>query len=193
MHQFGLDKYILRRNVFVAFGAKFRVFDESKNMLLFCKQKAFKLKEDIRIYADKEKSQELITIKARQIVDFSAAYDITDSRSGEVLGSLKRKGWKSILRDEWIMMDKDDNDIGKIIEDSKGMALLRRFLSNLIPQKFSIMVDDKQVGMLKQFFNPFIFKATLDLSADVEKKLDRRFAIAAGILLLAIEGRQSSY
>ena len=193
MHQFSRDRYMLRRNVWVAFGAKFRVFDGDNNLLLYCHQKAFKLKEDIRIYTDKTKSTELIQIQARQIVDFNAAYDVKDARTGEVLGTLKRKGWKSMLRDEWILMDTHGNDVGRIQEASKGLALVRRFLINLIPQKFTIEMNGQQVGFIKQFFNPFVFKATLDLTADVSKSLDRRFALAAGILILAIEGRQSSY
>ena len=31
-----------------------------------------------------------------------AAYDVTDSQTGEKVGALRRKGFKSILRDEWL-------------------------------------------------------------------------------------------
>ena len=43
---------------------------------------------------------ELLSIQARQIIDFSAAYDVYDGSTGSKVGALKRKGMKSILRDE---------------------------------------------------------------------------------------------
>ncbi|NIA15532.1 MAG: hypothetical protein GWP08_15830 [Nitrospiraceae bacterium] len=53
---------------------------------------------------------ELLCIQARSILDFSAAYDVVDSTTGEKAGALKRKGLKSILRDAWIIMDADDRE-----------------------------------------------------------------------------------
>jgi hypothetical protein len=45
--------------------------------------------------------------------------------------------------------------------------------------------------MLKQAFNPFVFKAQVDFSDDPGGRiLDRRLALASVVLLLAIEGRQ---
>ena len=95
-----------------------------------------------------------------------------------------------MLRDEWIIMDASDNDVGLIQEDSMGLALLRRFLTNLVPQTFHGEIGGMQVFKFKQHFNPFVQKITLDFTSDVGKKLDRRIGIAAAILLSAIEGRQ---
>jgi len=47
-------------------------------------------------------------------------------------------------------------------------------------------------NFFKQHRNPFVLKYDLDLSQNYERKLDRRIAIAAGILLCAIEGQQHS-
>ena len=46
---------------------------------MFSEQKMFRLREDIRVYSDESKSQEVLSIKARQILDFSAAYDVVDT------------------------------------------------------------------------------------------------------------------
>ena len=160
------------------------------NVAFYSKQAAFKLKEDIRVYADESKTRELLTIKARAIFDISAAYDVVDATSGEKVGVLKRKGLKSILKDEWAIMDASDREIGTIAEDSMLMALLRRFLSNLIPQSFHLTIGSAQVGVFNQHFNPFLQKIDLDFSADTNGLLDRRLAIAAGVLICAIEGKQ---
>lgn len=186
---FQSNHYLLKRQVFALTG-KFRVFDPSGKLLLFSEQKMFKLKEDIRVYADEAKTQEVLAIQARQILDFSAAFDVVDSATGQKVGALRRKGLQSILRDEWEVLDVNDNVRGKLFEDSMGLALLRRFLTNLVPQNYDMLFGETRVGDYKQNFNPFTYELNLDFSMDTAGQLDRRLGIAAGILLAAIEGRQ---
>lgn len=191
MHSaFSFDKYLLKRQVF-ALAGKFRFYDPSGKLVLFSEQKMFKMREDIRVYSDESKTQEVLMIKARQIMDFSAAYDVVDSATGQKVGALRRKGLASILRDEWEVLDVSDNVIGKLFEDSMGMAMLRRFLSGLIPQNYDITLGTDRVADLKQPFNPFSYQLEIDFSMDISKRLDRRLGLAAGILLAAVEGRQS--
>jgi hypothetical protein len=187
---FQYNQYLLKRQVF-ALAGKFRFFDPSGKLLLFSEQKMFKLREDIRVYSDESKAQEVLMIKARQIVDFSAAYDVVDSATGQKVGALRRKGLASMLRDEWEVLDTSDNVIGKLVEDSMGLALLRRFLSNLIPQNYDIILGNDRVADLKQNFNPFTYELNIDFTMDIANRLDRRMGLAAGILLAAVEGRQS--
>ena len=187
---FQYNQYVLKRQVF-ALAGKFRFFDPSGMLVLFSEQKMFKLREDIRVYSDESKTQEVLMIKARQIIDFSAAYDVVDSATGQKVGALRRKGLASILRDEWEILDVGDNVVGKLFEDSMGLALLRRFLSGLIPQNYDITLGTDRVADLKQNFNPFAYQLNIDFGMDINKRLDRRIGLAAGILLAAVEGRQS--
>ena len=135
---------------------------------------------------------EVLTIIARQIIDFSAAYEVFDPINNIKVGVLKRKGMKSIVRGEWIIMDAENREIGLIQEDSMLLSLLRRFLplANLIPQKYHGVVNGRQVCLFKQNFNPFVMKINLDFSMDANGLLDRRLGIAGAILLCAIEGKQ---
>ena len=95
-----------------------------------------------------------------------------------------------MVQDEWIILDALDNEIGTIKEDSLILALLRRFVTNLIPQNFTGMVRGADVFRFSQHFNPFWLKLDLDFSVDTQGLLDRRLGIAAAVLLCAIEGRQ---
>jgi len=183
------NQYLLKRQVF-ALAGKFRFYDPSGKLVLFSEQKMFKIREDIRVFSDESKTQEVLMIKARQIMDFSAAYDVVDSATGQKLGALRRKGLASLLRDEWEVLDVSDNVVGKLFEDSMGLALVRRFLSNLVPQNYDIAIGTERVADLKQAFNPFAYQLAVDFSMDVNQRLDRRVGIAAAILLAAIEGRQ---
>jgi uncharacterized protein YxjI len=186
---FSFNQYLLKRQVF-ALAGKFRVYEPGGKLVLFSEQKMFKIREDIRVYSDESKTQEVLMIKARQIMDFSAAYDVVDSESGQKVGALRRKGLASILRDEWEILDVGDNVVGKLFEDSMGLALVRRFLTNLIPQNYDITLGTNRVADLKQAFNPFSYQLNIDFSMDINKVLDRRLGVAAGVLLAAVEGRQ---
>ena len=187
---FSHQKYLVRRKILKLFGAAFHIYDPDGNLAFYSKMKAFKLKEDIRLYTGEDMQEEVLTIKARSILDFSAAYDVVDPTTNEKVGALKRKGLKSILKDEWIFMDADDREIGLIKEDSAFLAMIRRFLTSLIPQTYNGFIGNTQVCTFKQNFNPFVVKITLDFSQDTQNLLDRRLGIAAAVLLCAVEGKQ---
>ena len=190
--RFQHDTYLIRRQFFKIFGAAFHIYDPQGQVVFYSKQKAFKLKEDIRIYADESATEEVLSIKARSWLDFAAAYDVIDTVTGEKVGGLKRKGFKSMFKDEWVFMDADDRDIGLIQEDSAMMALVRRWVpfGEFIPQKYVGTIQGQVVCEVRQHFNPIIQKITLDFSLDSGRLLDHRLGIAGGILLSAIEERQ---
>jgi len=184
------QSYLLKRQA-IALTGRFRFYDPLGNLVMFSEQKMFKLREDIRVYSDENKTQEVLSIKARQIVDFSAAYDVVDTAYNQKVGTLRRKGWSSLLRDEWQVLDANDNQIGVLFEDSMGLALLRRFLlGSWLPQNYDLTLGETRVADLKQNFNLFRYELNIDFSMDTAQRLDRRLGIAAGILLAAIEGRQ---
>ncbi len=174
------------------FGGAFHIFDPAGNVAFYSKQKAFKLKEDIRIYTGEDMGTELLSIRTDQIIELGATYHVYDSQQGGAhVGSLKRKGLKSILRDEWLFLDPSGQQIGIIQEDSAMLALLRRFMVGwLLPQKYFGTIGNASVSLFTRNFNPFVSKVQLDYSMDAQGLLDRRLGIAAAVLLLAIEGKQ---
>jgi hypothetical protein len=136
---------------------------------------------------------EVLLIQARKVIDFSSAYDVTDPQTGQKIGALRRKGLKSIIRDEWVLLDDRDGEIGRIREDSAWLAAARRIvggISLILPQKYHAEINGVPVCTFQQHFNPFVFKLSVDFSQDVNGYLDRRLGLAAAILLAAIEGRQ---
>ena len=75
---FQFPTYLLKRQA-IALTGKFRFYDPMGKLVMFSEQKMFRLREDIRVYSDEDKTQEVLSIKARQIMDFSAAYDVIDA------------------------------------------------------------------------------------------------------------------
>jgi len=184
-------EYTIRKKFFTFLTKKFHIFDANEKLLGFSEQKAFKLKEDIRVYTDETKTDERVAIKARSIIDFGAAYDVHNSKDQQKVGALKRKGWSSIVRDSWVVMDADDQEVGMIQEDSMMMALMRRFLpfGKLIPQKYHLRDQaGTELAFFRQHFNPFVQRLTVT-SYD-GSPLSPLLVLSAGVLLVAIEGRQ---
>ena len=81
----------------LALARQISVRDAGGQIVFYVKQKAFKLKESVNVFADAEQTRLLYTINANKILDFSARYQINDSRGG-VVGAVARRGMKSLWR-----------------------------------------------------------------------------------------------
>ena len=172
---FALNRYTVRRKVLKLLGGGFYVLDPDENVVGYSEQKAFKLKEDITVFADEGQTAPLLRIRARQMIDFAACYDVVDESEGLKVGAARRKGLRSMLRDSWEVLDEFDQPIAKLEEDSMGMALLRRFLANLVPQNFTLGSGADAVH-ISQRFNPFVYK--LDVRIPSSCSIDRRLPAA---------------
>jgi len=192
--RFQHPRYTIRRKFFRFFGDAFHLYTDDGELALYSNMKRFRIREDIRLYADESQDQELLRISTRSIFDFAGAYDVHDSQSDEHVGTLRRSGFtSSFLRDHWIFLDSGGQEIGTLQEDSMIKALVRRYIETLaffFPQHYHATVGGSSVAEYRQHFNPFILKLDVDFSADREGRLDKRLGIAAGVLMSAIEGRQ---
>ncbi len=182
--------YLIRKKAFSIGGIKFHVYNSANELIGFCIQKAFKLKADFSIYTNESRSTELLNIKARDIIDFSACYDVFDSSTQQFLGSWRRKGWSSLLRDKWEVVDCSGNVIGVLKEDSAGLAFLRRFICCLIPQSYNLLLSGNSQLQVQysQCFNPFVVKLKVQIAPQCQ--VAPNLVLAGGILLAAIEGKQ---
>lgn len=132
------NQFQTRRQVFKFPGAAFHLRTMDGRLLACSKQKAFKLTEDIQ---------------ADRVLDWSAACRVSDSKTGETIELLRRKGWPSMIRDAREILDSEGNLRGRVIEDSGWKALVRRpvdYASLLLPQTFLIQVDNPTVATMRQ-------------------------------------------
>lgn len=89
-----------------ALAPQLSVTDTQGNLVFYVKQKLFKLKEAVTVCADAQQTNPLYSIKADRIIDFSARYHFTSS-SGIPLGSVKRRGLKSLWKAQYDIFDGD--------------------------------------------------------------------------------------
>src|SRR5215207_1049641 len=88
----------------IALSPQVKVSDASGQVVLYTKQKAFKLKEAVTVFADVEQTHPLYTINADRVLDFNAKYHIADT-TGRPLGAIARKGRKSLWRAQYEVTD----------------------------------------------------------------------------------------
>jgi hypothetical protein len=189
---FQFNQYLLKRKV-LALTGKFQFYGPNEQPILYSEQRMFKLKEDVRVYNGPDKSQELLRIKARQVIDFSAAYDVFDPLENIHVGTLQRRGFNSMVRDEWQVLDAHQQLVGTIIEDDLTYAMLRRFLlGSLLPQNYDAIIQGQKVADFKQRFNLIRYEMVIDFMPYSGQRLDPRLGIATALLLGIIEGKQSS-
>lgn len=184
-NKFGLDRYQMAQKM-LSIGKKYYIKDGSGNDLFYARMEKFKLKPKIFIYSDDSQRDEILYIAPRNILDFNATYDVIDSKSKALVGSLKREGFHSIFQNKWNIMDAGGNVVGSARE-SGVMALVRRFVLNW-KLDFEIVYQGRNVGSLNRKI-AIGDRYTLDLSGDPEKKLDRRLAVAMLPLFDAGEDR----
>lgn len=186
------EQYTIRAKVFDLV-PQFFITDHEGQMVGYCRQKLFKFKEEIVLYTDRTRETELLRIKARQIIDFGATYDVK-LPNGQSMGSLRRKGLKStFVRDEYLVFDEHDTQVATLQEDSTFKALVRRFIeyaAPFMPQKFHLRdFGGTEIAIYRQHFNPLVFRMSIAVLNDHEQ-LDDLMLIAIGVLTVVIEGRQ---
>ncbi len=107
----------------LALASQIYIRDADGNLLGYVKQKMFKLKEDIGVFADEGQTQLRFGIKADRIMDFSANYKITDA-DGNLLGSVKRKGMRSIWKAHYLIFDASNQQVMEIHEESAWVKVV---------------------------------------------------------------------
>ena len=162
----------------------------------FVRQRKLAVREDIRFYADEGETTELFRIHARQWLDTgSSRYDVL-AADGERIGVLHHT-LRSIIQTTWSVQDGAEQEVALARERSLVGALLRRVVDffpdyggNLIPipYNFDILVGGTVVGRMDRKFQ-LRDRYVLDLSGDVERRIDRRVAIALAIGLDALQNR----
>src|SRR5688500_12171809 len=94
--QFPLDL----RFKLLAIASQIYVRDAQGALVCYVKQKAFKLKEAVTVFADEGQTRPLYKIAADRMLDISAQYHVEDM-SGRKLGVVKRRGLRSIWRTQY--------------------------------------------------------------------------------------------
>ena len=165
----------------------------------FVEQARFKFKEDIRFFADDSKSRELMRILARQRFDPRARYDVTGP-GGEKIGEIQKVFGKSLLRSTFDLYAPDGTKVVSVRERSLPVALFRRLVGVVpyigdfadwlpIAYDFEFRHGDEVIGIHRRRRWKWRDVYDIDLTADRERRLDRRLVLAAAVGMDALQAR----
>ena len=176
--------YTIQRNFWSVFERYFRVFSADGQLIMYVKRPLMKLREQFTVYRDESQTAAILNIRAQKIIAINDVYTITDAVTGATIGSVQKRGWKSIVRDRFLIFDPSGGEIGYMEEE--GMALLRRFIP-LLTSQHSIVMNGMQVASVHQRFRFF----TKEFDVEVhDSKADNRFVLACALLALMAEANR---
>lgn len=159
----------------MAINPQVRVTDAHGQLVAYVKQKAFRLREDITIFADEAQARPLYRIQANRILDFNANYTIM-TPDGQTIGSLYRAGARTLWKAHYTIKDAAGNEIGLIHEENPWVKMLDALLGEL-----------PVIGIFSgYFFNPAYF---VDLRGQTALYLKKRPAFLEGLFHLEQRGQ----
>jgi uncharacterized protein YxjI len=148
---------------------------------------ALSAKRHVTFYRDASKRDRLLEVKQdKKWQPITATYTVRDFR-GRPLAKLAKNILYNAFRKRWYVYDPAGRLLYTAKEDSIILSLLRRLLGPLfgfLRTNFIILRQDSEdiVGEFKRKFT-ILDRYVLDMSADPERRVDRRIALALGVML----------
>ena len=177
----------------IALAPQLTVVDSSGQMLMYVKQKLFKLKEAVNVFADQTQSSVLYTIGADRVIDFSARYHFADA-AGNALGSIKRQGMKSLFKAHYDIYDGEEVAL-TVQEDNPWVKFLDALFQNipligilagyLLNPKYNICRNDgtRIAQLIKR---PAMFEGKFELVKEAEFDEGEERRMLLGLLMMTL-------
>lgn len=175
------SNYRIKRKFWSIFERTFRVFTMDGQMIMLVQHPIFRFREEFIVYADEAKTRPTLRFKSRQMIAINFSYDITDLETGGHVGTIQKRGLRSIVRDKFKILDAMGEEIGYMEE--KGASLLRRFFP-ILTSKHEIVIGGQQAAYIRQIFRFFTKEFEVHVNPDVAEP---RFVLACAMLALIAE------
>ncbi|SFW31061.1 hypothetical protein [Cellulophaga fucicola] len=181
-----------------SFSNDFTATDASGKTIAYVKQKMFKFKEEIKIYSDESKAKVNYSIKADKWLDFSAAYAFKDENGNE-FGKVARKGWRSIWKAHYNIIDEnqkqqynisEENPWVKVFDSMLGeIPVLSMFTGYLFNPSY-IVKDNQGKSIIKLKKTASFFGRNFELSKQGEMDSNDDDRIMLGLMMMILLERR---
>ena len=158
-------------------------------MLTFASAVYFFPKRHVTFWRDKERGDRLLEVNQDSKLQLINATFTVKDQDGLPIARFSKNIFSNILRKCWRCTTPDGSPLCCAYEDSIILALLRRFLGTmmgLLRTNF-VLVEGRDPGgrILGEFNRKFTLfdRYVLDLTPDSTRSLDRRVALALGVML----------
>jgi hypothetical protein len=129
----------------MALAPRISLTDSVGNEVMYIQQKAFALREAIRIYNNEQEKSQIYGIKTNQIIDFGAQYFFyLGADETSPTGSIKEQGLKTLFKATYTIFDRHNNP-KFVIKETNAWVKVGDYILSQIPL----------LGLLTgHFFNP---------------------------------------
>jgi uncharacterized protein YxjI len=180
----------------IAIAPQIAVRDAAGALVLYVKQKAFKLKEDVTVYADENQSRPVFKIAADRIIDFNARYEISTA-GGEKLGAIRRQGMKSLWKSQYDVSDargavvftiREANPWSKVFDNLLGELPVVGLLTGYLFHPAYIVSRPNGTPMFRATKRPALFEGKYRVSVEGKyAENEEALAVPAILMMLLLE------
>jgi hypothetical protein len=179
----------------LAIAQQLSLTDATGNLIFYVKQKAFKLKEAVTVFADEQQTRPWFHINADRVIDFNANYSFVDY-TGKLFGSMRRQGRRSLWKAHYEIFDgynphpvaifKEENPWAKVFDAMLGeIPVLGIFTGYLFHPSYLISrVDGMPFMRLKKHASFIGRRFSIDKLAHLEQTEEQR--ILLGIMMMVL-------
>ncbi|MFT3752332.1 MAG: hypothetical protein QM800_05470 [Paludibacter sp.] len=168
--------------------------DANGMTVAYVRQKMLKLIEEVQVFADESRSQQIYTIKANQWLDFSASYTFTD-RNGLDIGRIARKGWASIWKANYDIFDqsqmkvlfvREENPWAKVFDSLLGEVPIVNIFTGFFfhPAYVVVRPDETKIARLRKVTSFFGRRFVIEKLAEFEKGEEERILLGLMMMIL---------
>ncbi len=181
-----------------SFANDFTATDATGNTIAYVKQKMFRLKEAINIYSDESKSKIDYTISANKWLDFSAAYSFFDEH-GQEFGKIARKGWRSIWKASYEIIDQlekkqytitEENPWVKVFDALLGEVPILSIFTGYLFNPAYIVVNSEGQTVVRLKKMPSFFGRNFEITKIGELDSDDDDRVMLGLMMMILLERR---
>ncbi len=169
------------------------VTDANGRLILYVRPKAFRLRESINVFADEQQSKLMFHMEADRIMDFSAAYRMTDA-SGIPVGSVKRQGMRSLWRAHYQIettgqpgfLLHEENGWVKVIDGIVGEIPVLGLFSGYFLHPSYLVQNTAGRPIMRLVKQPAFFEGRFRIEKLAEVEPSQEDALLLGLLMMVL-------
>lgn len=178
----------------LAISSQIAVTDAQGQPVYYVKQKAFKLKEAVTVFADETQTRPLYTIAADRILDISARYRIED-QGGAELGILQRRGMRSLWKAHYevhqggrqTFLIREENGWVKVFDAIVGgIPILGIFTGYMFHPAYLVSRGEGQPTLLRVVKQPAMLEGKFRIDAVAPSQDQQADVAVLGVLMMLL-------
>ena len=180
----------------LAIAQQISVNDATGRVIFYVRQKAFRFKESVSVYADTAQTRPLYQINADRVFDISTQYHIDDSQ-GTRLGAVRRRGMRSLWRahydiirnDQPFLTVREENPLVKVLDGLlDSIPVVGMFTGYVLHPSYIVTRVDKDAAALRVTKQPALFEGRYRIERlDALDEETEQLAVLALLMMLLLE------